>query len=40
MIPFLLDVLTIFFIVAGLLLLWLKLREWHRRKVIITQDKH
>lgn len=32
MIPALLDVLTIFFLVAGLLLLWLNLREWRRRK--------
>lgn len=32
MIPALLDVLTIFFFVVGLLLLWLNLREWRRRK--------
>jgi hypothetical protein len=40
MIPFLLNLLTVFFIVAGLVLLWLKLREWRRRKVIITQGRH
>lgn len=34
------DVLTVFFIVAGLALLWLNLRERHRRKVIITPDVH
>lgn len=32
MIPALLDVLTIFFLVAGLFLVWLNLREWRRRK--------
>ena len=33
MIPALLDALTIFFIVAGLALLWLNLRVWRRRTV-------
>ena len=33
MIPALLDVLTIFFIVAGLALLWLNLRAWRQRAV-------
>jgi hypothetical protein len=33
MIPALLDALTIFFIVAGLALLWLNLRPWRRRTV-------
>jgi hypothetical protein len=33
MIPALLDTLTIFFIVAGLALLWLNLRVWRRRTV-------
>ena len=33
MIPVLLDVLTIFFIVAGLALLWLNLCVWRRRTV-------
>jgi hypothetical protein len=33
MIPALLDVLTIFFIVAGMALLWLNLRVWRRRTV-------
>ena len=33
MIPVLLDALTIFFIVAGLALLWLNLRVWRRRTV-------
>lgn len=32
MIPALLDVLTIFFLVAGGMLLWLNLREWCRPK--------
>jgi hypothetical protein len=36
MIPFLLDALTIFFIVAGLALLWLNLRVWRRRVVPIA----
>ena len=31
--PVLLDALTIFFIVAGLALLWLNLRVWRRRTV-------
>jgi hypothetical protein len=35
MIPALLDALTIFFIVAGLALLWLNLRAWRRRTVPI-----
>jgi hypothetical protein len=35
MIPALLDALTIFFIVAGLALLWLNLRVWRRRTVPI-----
>jgi hypothetical protein len=32
----LLDALTIFFIVAGLVLLWLNLRAWRRRKVRVS----
>jgi hypothetical protein len=40
MIPFFLDLLTVFFIVAGVLLLWLKMREWRQHKVIITRDRH
>ena len=35
MIPALLDALTIFFIVAGMVLLWLNLRAWRRRTVPI-----
>jgi hypothetical protein len=35
MIPALLDALTIFFIVAGLALLWLNLRAWRRRNLPI-----
>jgi hypothetical protein len=35
MIPALLDALTIFFIVAGLALLWLNLRAWRRRTIPI-----
>lgn len=40
MVPMILDALTVFFIVAGLALLWLNLRERHRRKVIISPDVH
>ncbi len=36
MIPAFLDVLTIFFLVGGLLLLWLNLREWRRRNIRIV----
>src|SRR5579863_3899277 len=36
MIPFLLDALTIVFIVAGLTLLWLNLRSWRRRTAPIA----
>jgi hypothetical protein len=38
MIPALLDALTIFFIVAGLALLWLNLRVWRRRTVSIGSE--
>jgi hypothetical protein len=31
-----LDALTIFFIVAGLILLWLNVRSWRRRTVLTT----
>ncbi len=34
------NLLTIFFIVAGVGLLLLNLREWYRRKVIIAPDEH
>ena len=34
------NLLTIFFIVAGVGLLWLNLRVWYRHKVIITPDEH
>ena len=43
MIPALLDALTIFFIVAGVALLWLNLRVWRRRtapKAIPEQAEH
>ncbi|MGA7939072.1 hypothetical protein [Bradyrhizobium sp.] len=40
MIPVLLDVLTIFFIVAGMALLWLNLRGWRRRTVGIAPPEH
>jgi hypothetical protein len=40
MIPFLLDLLTLFFIIAGMALLWLNLRACLRGKVIITPDEH
>lgn len=41
MIPILLDLLTLFFLVAGLVLLWLNLRERRRRKVHISpQERH
>jgi hypothetical protein len=39
MIPFFLDALTIFFIVAGLTLLWLNLRR-RRRSAPIAQPEH
>ena len=35
----LLDLLTIVFIIAGLVLVWPNLREWRRRKVRITPDE-
>lgn len=34
------DLLTVFFIVGGLGLLWVNLRELRRRKVIIRSDDH
>jgi hypothetical protein len=39
MIPILLDLLTVFFIIAGLILLWLNMRERRRSKVIVTPDE-
>jgi hypothetical protein len=38
MIPVLLDLLTIFFLVAGLILLWLNLRMWCRTGLPITPE--
>jgi hypothetical protein len=38
MIPVLLDLLTIFFVVAGVVLLWLNLRVWRRNRVVITPE--
>jgi hypothetical protein len=34
----LLDIFTVVFLVAGLALVWLNLRQWRRRKVKITPD--
>jgi hypothetical protein len=39
-IPVLLDLLTIFFVVASLLLLWLNLRGWRRKRVVITPENY
>jgi hypothetical protein len=39
MIPVLLDALTIFFIVAGVALLWANLRDWRRRTVPVATPK-
>jgi hypothetical protein len=36
----LLDVLTVIFILASLFLLLLNLRQWRRRKVLITPTDH
>jgi hypothetical protein len=38
MIPVLLDLLTIFFAVAGVVLLWLNLRVWRRNRLVITPE--
>jgi len=35
----LLDVLTVVFIIGGLVLVWLNLRAWCRRKVRIAPDE-
>jgi hypothetical protein len=40
MIPALLDLLTIFFVVAGVVLLWLNLRAWRRNRVAITSEHY
>ena len=32
----LLDILTVVLILASLFLVWLNLRQWRRRKVVIT----
>ena len=37
--PSLLFLLAVFFIIAGVMLLWLNLREWRRRKVIVTREE-
>ena len=34
----LLDLLTVVFIVTGLALVWLNIRQWRRRKVKLTPD--
>jgi large-conductance mechanosensitive channel len=40
MIPLLLNFLTVFFIIAGLVLLWMNLRASRRSRITITQQKH
>ncbi|TYL87727.1 hypothetical protein FXB38_02785 [Bradyrhizobium cytisi] len=40
MIPLLLNFLTVFFIIAGLVLLWMNLRASRRNRINITQQKH
>lgn len=40
MIPFLLDLLTVFFIVAGMVLLWLNLRGWRRTRLQIAPENY
>jgi len=36
----LLDSMTIFFVVAGVALLWLDLRAWRRNRVVITPENY
>jgi hypothetical protein len=38
MIPVLLDSLTVFFIIAGMVLLWLNLRVWRRTRLQIAPE--
>jgi hypothetical protein len=38
MIPVLLDLLTVFFIIAGMVLLWLNLRVWRRTRLQIAPE--
>jgi hypothetical protein len=38
MIPVLLDLLTVFFIIAGMVLLWLNLRVWRRTRLPIAPE--
>ena len=38
MIPVLLDLLTVFFIIAGMVLLWLNLRVWRRTTLQIAPE--
>ena len=40
MIPALLNTLTVIFIFAGLVLLWLNLRVWRRNRVAITPENY
>jgi hypothetical protein len=40
MIPVLLDLLTIFFLVAGMILLWLNLRMWRGTGLSITPENY
>ena len=34
------NLLTILFIIGGLLLLWLNVKDWHSSEVIISEDDH
>jgi hypothetical protein len=34
------NLLTVFFIIGGLLLLWLNVRDWSSSQVIISEDEH
>jgi len=39
MMPILLDLLTIFFILAGLFLLWLNLRKSRGSRVLLSEER-
>jgi hypothetical protein len=34
------NLLTILFVIGGLLLLWLNVQDWHSSQVIISEDEH
>jgi hypothetical protein len=40
MIPLLLNCLTVFFIIAGLVLLWMNLRASRRKRINLTSQEH